>query len=256
MENARRPSIRHTRYVALRQAAGRACVLGGAAAFAASLGCFTYVYGVRLGAVSPTPTPLGVVGGLAVDTGLFSLFALHHSLLARSGARRWIAGHLPEGLERATYIWIASLLFALTCAGWQPLPGALYHMEGVLRAGGFAVQAAGVILVLRAGAVLDLAELVGIRQPASLHGDSGGQASELRIRGPYRRLRHPLYTGLILVLFGTPDMTCSRLWFALLSTAYIVVAIPWEERDMAVRFGARYDRYRTSVPWRLVPGVY
>ena len=51
-------------------------------------------------------------------------------------------------------------------------------------------------------------------------------------------------------------MTYSRLSFALLSTAYILAAIPWEERDMGARFGARYDRYRTQVPWRLVPGVY
>ena len=78
----------------------------------------------------------------------------------------------------------------------------------------------------------------------------------MRIRGPYRRLRHPLYAGLILILLGTPDMTYSRLSFALLGIAYIVAAIPWEERDMAALFEDRYRRYRAEVPWRLIPGLY
>ena len=244
------------RRATVRRTGGRLYALGAAAAFAASLGYFAYTYGVRLGSAGTDSTPLRIGGGLVVNTGLFSLFALHHSLLARSGVRRRIARRLPDGLERATYVWIASVLFALTCGWWQPLPGDLYRADGPLRAAGFAVQAAGILLVIRGGAVLDLRELAGIRQIASPGGGANDRTSELRIRGPYRRLRHPLYAGLLLVLLGTPDMTCSRLWFTLLSTVYVVVAIPWEERDMAARFGERYERYRTEVPWRLVPGVY
>ena len=233
-----------------------------------SLGYFAYTYGVRLGvrvaencaddaeqvlgAASGVSVPL--VSGLAINACLFAAFALHHSLLARSLPKRWVERHLPDGLERATYVWIASILFALACALWQPLPGDLYRAEGLPRAACFAVQAAGVLLVVRSGAVLDLRELCGIRQAAAQH--TGDGAPELRIRGPYRRLRHPLYAGLILAVLGTPDMTYSLLSLALLSTAYTVAAIPWEERDMAARFGKRYERYRTLVRWRLVPGIY
>lgn len=257
MQDAHRTPIRGTADPgAPRRAGGRLYVLAGAAAFAAAIGWFTYVYGVRLGAGGPPSTPLGFAGGLAVNTGLFGLFALHHSLLARNGVRRRVARLLPDGLERATYVWTASILFALACAWWQPLPGALYRAEGPLRAAGFAVQAAGVLLVARGGAALDLRELAGIRPAALPPGDGSGPPSELRVRGPYRRLRHPLYAGLLLALLGAPDMTYGRLSFALLSTAYVVAAIPWEERDMAARFGDRYRRYRKQVPWRLIPGVY
>ena len=258
MDDAPRTSIRGPAgHGATRRVGRRLYVLGSTAAFAASLGCFAYVYGVRLAAGSPPSTTPGILGGLAVNAGLFGLFAVHHSLLARSEARRWMANHLPDGLERATYVWAASILFAIACAWWQPLPGELYRAGGPARAVGFGMQAAGILLVVRAGAVLDLRELAGIRQAASPSvANGGGRSTELRVRGPYRRLRHPLYAGLLLVLLGAPDMTYSRLWFALLSAAYIVVAIGWEERDMAARFGERYARYRAEVPWRLVPGVY
>ena len=153
-------------------------------------------------------------------------------------------------------MWIASTLFALTCACWQPLAGALYRTDGLARAAAFAVQVAGLTLIVRAAAVLDLGELAGLRQAVSPPAARQDPFPELRIRGPYRRLRHPLYAGLLLLMLGTPDMTYSRLSFAVLSTAYIVAAIPWEERDMAARFGDRYDRYRAQAPWRLVPGIY
>ena len=238
------------------QCAARAYVLAGSCAFAASLGYFAYVYGVRLDAADEPSTPLGVARGLAVNVGLFGAFALHHSLLARSGVRRRVARLLPDGVERATYVWTASILFAITCAWWQPLPGVLYRAEGLPRPVGFAAQAAGVLLLMRAAAVLDLRELAGLRQVTPPAAGIRERSPELRIRGPYRFLRHPLYAGLLLALAGAPDMTCGRLSFALLSAAYIVAAIPWEERDMAARFGERYERYRTEVRWRLVPGVY
>ena len=257
MEDAHPTSLRRfARNAAVRRTVARLYALAGAAAFLTSLVYFAYVYGVRLGNGGAPSTPLGIVRGLTVNAGLFTVFALHHSLLARSGAKRLVAGHLPAGLERATYVWIASILFAATCAGWQALPGGLYYASGLARAAGFAVQTAGVVLLVRAGSVLDLRELAGIRQAASSRGDAGDQPAELRIRGPYRRLRHPLYAGLILILLGTPDMTYSRLSFALLGTAYIVAAMPWEERDMAALFGDRYRRYRAEVPWRLIPGLY
>jgi len=236
--------------------AARTYVLAGSVAFAASLAFFAYVYGVRLDAASEPLTPLGIARGLAINVGLFGFFALHHSLLARSGARRRVARRLPDGVERATYVWTASILFALTCACWQPLPGALYRAEGLAKSFGFAAQAAGVLLLCRAAAVLDLRELAGIRQVTPPPAGIRERSPELRIRGPYRFLRHPLYAGLLLVLFGTPDMTCGRLSFALLSAAYIVIAIPWEERDMAARFGCGYEHYRANVRWRLVPGIY
>ena len=173
----------------------------------------------------------------------------------RTSIRRFARHATGRRTGARLYALAGAAAFGASLVHFAYVPGDLYHAEGLMRGTAFAVQAA--LLVVRSAAVLDLSELAGVRQAASpLSGAGGDRPPELRVRGPYRRLRHPLYAGLLLAMLGAPDMTYGRLSFALLSTAYIVAAIPWEERDMAARFGERYERYRTEVPWRLVPGGY
>ena len=51
-------------------------------------------------------------------------------------------------------------------------------------------------------------------------------------------------------------MTADRLTFAVITTAYLLVAIPWEERSLRRIFGEPYIRYQQAVRWRVVPYVY
>lgn len=226
----------------------------GAVAFCLSLGVAVYVYLTRLGA---PPAGTGSVWAIVLaNFGLFTLFALHHSIMARSGAKRWLARRLPAELERSTYVWIASGLFAITCLLWQELPGRLYATSGWLRVGGVAVQLGGVLMTGWAASMLDPLELAGIRQATVPVGDQPAPTPGLSVLGPYRWVRHPIYLGWALMVFGTPDMTMSRLSFAVITTAYLVVAIPWEERSMVELLGDEYRRYRDRVHWRMVPWVY
>ena len=78
----------------------------------------------------------------------------------------------------------------------------------------------------------------------------------MQVGGAYRWVRHPIYFGWVLMVFGAPVMTTSRLVFASVSTAYLVIAIPFEERSLAEEFGAAYKDYQRRVRWRLVPGLW
>jgi protein-S-isoprenylcysteine O-methyltransferase Ste14 len=232
----------------------RAAAWAGAGLFLASLAYFAWFYLVLLG--QPVAVPAGrVPGAVAINLALFSAFALHHSAFARSGAKTLVQRLLPGPLERVTYVWLASLLLFAVCLLWQPLPGIAWQAPGPLAWALHAVQLAGIVLTLRSASRIDIWELAGVRQ-AREQAASSGASSPLEISGPYRWLRHPIYLGWVLVVFGVPTMTSGRLLFAGVSTFYLVVAIPWEERSLQAEFGQAYRDYQRQVRWRLVPGVW
>ena len=177
---------------------------------------------------------------VAIDTALFTLFALHHSLFARPFVKRWLfgVGVRPGSdrgltpLERPTYVWVASVLFIAVCAAWRPVPGELYHVTGVLALAAYAVHVAGIVLTARGSARLDVLDLAGVRAVSPV---APATHVPLQTRGVYGFVRHPVYFAWVLMVIGTPHMTMTRLTFAVLSTAYLAIAIPFEERGVARR---------------------
>jgi protein-S-isoprenylcysteine O-methyltransferase Ste14 len=207
-----------------------------------------------------------VLADAAINITIFALFALQHSLFARTRVKRRVARLIDARLERSAYVWISSALLVGVCVGWRPIPGVLYRADGVVRGVLFAVQAAGVLLVLKGAGVIDALELAGIRQvmsdrPAPPEGGTSVAPdvpphSPLQIRGPFRVIRHPIYAGWMLMVFAVPTMTANRLLFAAISSAYLILAIPWEETSLFEAHGDRYRAYQRTVRWRLVPGVW
>jgi protein-S-isoprenylcysteine O-methyltransferase Ste14 len=237
---------------------------GGAGVFLASLGYCSWFYLVRLR--EPEVAAGSTATAVTIDVALFSVFALHHSIFARSGARAWVAARLPSGLERSCYVWIASLLLLAVCLLWQPLAGVAWEATGVTRWLLYGVQLCGLLLTLRSASRIDIWELAGVRQAHITEVQSTEVASPsatvleaspmLQTDGAYRWVRHPIYFGWVLMVFGAPAMTASRLLFAAISTLYLIVAIPFEERSLGEEFGPAYRDYQRKVRWRLVPGIW
>ena len=135
---------------------------GGGVAFAVSLlWCFLAIlFGMPESGVPDTPAlTFGVINFV-----LFTLFAAHHSLFARTGIKRWITLHVPPELERSTYVWISSLLLILVCIAWRPLPGVAYVHYGAAAIVHWLIVVAGFWLTFRSASVLDPLVLAGIRQ--------------------------------------------------------------------------------------------
>jgi protein-S-isoprenylcysteine O-methyltransferase Ste14 len=200
-----------------------------------------------------TPATEGGPVGAAIlwNIALFTLFAAHHSGMARSGAKAWIARTLPPALERSAYVWVASTLFIAVCLGWQRVPGQLYALTPPAAWLGWAVQGAGVVFTVAGARVLDALDLAGIRQT-----QTPTAPSPIRMVWPFTLVRHPIYLGWALIVFGAPTMTVDRFVWATVSTIYLVIAIPWEERSLSAAAGPAYQAYQKQVRWRLVPGVY
>lgn len=224
----------------------RVFMWGGGIMFVLSLAASVYVY-----AITWARPPLD--GGarwraVAINVALFTVFALHHSVFARESVKARLNQVVPQRLLRSVYAWTASVLLLIVLALWQRVGGDLYHVSGWRAIVHTAIQLSGIWLMAYSVAKIDPLELAGIRpsQPAP----------PLRTAGPYRWVRHPLYLGWMLAVCGAAQMTGDRLIFAAITTGYLVLAIPWEERSLDRAFGADYAQYKQHVRWRVVPFVY
>jgi methanethiol S-methyltransferase len=225
----------------------------GAAAFVASLAYFLFAYAVTFG---ETAAPASRSVPIAVDVVLFSLFAFHHSLFARTPLKDAVRAALSPAMERTLYTWISSLLFAMVCWAWQPVPGVLYSVPTPWQWLGYAAQAAGIAVTVVGSRVLDVLDLAGVRPVLQARSGAETRHVPLQTTGLYGFVRHPIYFGWLLFVFGTPHMTMTRLVFALTSSAYLALAVPWEERGLVQIFGPDYQKYQQRVRWRMLPFVY
>ena len=225
----------------------RLFVWAGGAIFVLSLGACAYMYVVVWRSPSPV-ADAGMTRAVVLNSVLFGAFALHHSLFARESIKALVARIVPARVVRSFYVWTASALLLVVLAFWQPVAGLIYSAGGWRGAAHTALQLCGIWLIARSVGRIDPLELAGIRAVS--------RSEALQVGGPYRWVRHPLYLGWILVVFGAAQMTGDRFVFAVISTAYLLVAIPWEERSLRGAFGAAYADYQRTVPWRVIPFVY
>src|SRR4029450_13890998 len=191
---------------------------------------------------------------LAIDLGLLSLFAVQHSVMARPAFKRLATRVIPQSSERSTYVLASSLALILLFWQWRPLGGVVWGVEHpvgrALLYGGFGV---GWALVLAATFVINHFDLFGLRQ--TWRHFRGLPQEPLQFVTPwlYRQVRHPLYVGWLFAFWSTPTMTLTHLLFAVVTTAYILVAIRFEEHDL-VDAHPEYAEYRRRVPM-MIPAL-
>jgi len=192
---------------------------------------------------------------LAVNCALLTVFAVQHSVMAR----RWFKARwtriVPWPIERSTYVLCASLALLLLFWQWRPIGIQIWSVENpAARAVLWTLFASGWATVLTVTFLINHFDLFGLRQVwLSLVGRPYTRVS-FRTPLPYRFVRHPLYFGFLLAFWMTPTMTLAHLVFALATTAYIVLAIQFEERDLVAEHGAAYEAYRRTVPMLLPVG--
>jgi protein-S-isoprenylcysteine O-methyltransferase Ste14 len=239
----------------------RVATFAGGLLFVGALGWGIIAYMTRLARdVGPWTADTGI-RAIAVDALLFGAFAVHHSVFARPSVKHRVASLVSERLERTTYVVGASVLFLALLWGWQDVPGVAWRLTGPAAWLMHAIQLSGLALSALASrrlGVLELAGLRPVRKPPSRIPAPSSEAPQVTLErtGLYGIVRHPIYLAWVLMVWPAATMTGSRLVFAALSTAYLVMAIPLEERTLVRDFGDEYRSYQRAVRWRMVPGVY
>jgi methanethiol S-methyltransferase len=222
----------------------------------------TFLYAIAfIGNIGPIRTidgeataPFGQA--LLINTLLLGLFAVQHSVMARPAFKRWWTRIVPKPVERSTYVLFSSLALLLLFHAWQPMGGTIWDVgDPITRGTIYGLFAGGWLLVLVATFLINHFDLFGMRQVWLYL--KGLPYTQLKFKTPglYRYVRHPLYVGWLLTFWATPTMTAAHLVFAIATTAYILIAIQLEERDLVDIHGPAYEAYREQVPM-LVPSLH
>jgi protein-S-isoprenylcysteine O-methyltransferase Ste14 len=210
---------------------------------------FLYLIGFVSNLAVPKTIDSGIAGpvgaAIVIDTLLILLFGLQHTVMARPHFKdRWIR-LVPQTIERSTYVLLSSLILILLFWQWRPIPATVWVVDAsALRLILSGIGLLGFLIVLYSTLLIDHFDLFGLRQVflqlrGKPHAEKGFVTPSL-----YRFIRHPLYLGWLIAFWVTPHMTQGHLLFSILSTVYIFVAIPFEERDLMEILGDDYRRYR------------
>jgi methanethiol S-methyltransferase len=233
-----------------------AAFLYGVVCYAIFLGAFLYAIGFLVNFAVPKSIDSGAevpfFEALAINAALLGIFALQHSVMARPWFKAAWTKVVPTQVERSTYVLFSSLALILLFWGWQPMGGVVWNVENDLgRLALYTSYGAGWLLVLVATFLINHFDLFGLRQVSLYLAGRPYTPLAFRTPGPYRLVRHPLYVGWLMVFWSAPTMTAAHLVFAIATTAYILIAIQFEERDL-IHSHKEYAEYRRRVPM-LIP---
>lgn len=202
---------------------------------------------------SGQPEPFGQA--LLMNVILIGIFGIQHSVMARQGFKRWWVKIVPRHIERSTYVLISDLLVALLIWQWRPMTGVIWDVEHPAgRLVLWALFGAGWLMIVLASFMINHFDLLGTRQVYLHLRGKDYSPLDFKATGFYKYVRHPLMLGWITAFWSTPHMTVGHLVFAVGTTAYILIAIQIEERDLVRFHGEAYEKYRRQVsmllPWK------
>ncbi|OBF32995.1 hypothetical protein A5724_20420 [Mycobacterium sp. ACS1612] len=230
----------------------------GVISYALFLVVFVYAIGF-VGGLTPRNVDNAIaaptIPALAVDAALLALFAAQHSVMARPAFKRWWTRYVPRPVERSTYVLLASMVLALLLWQWRDIPAVVWQVNfQPARLAIWALFWLGWAIVLASTFMINHFELFGLRQVFAVWRARPLAQTGFRTTLFYRVVRHPLNLGFIVAFWAAPTMTAGHLLFAAMTTAWILVAMQFEEHDLLAELGERYAAYRKRVPM-LVPGL-
>jgi len=232
----------------------------GTVAYVAFLAVFLYMIGFVGDFAVPKGISDGVAGSLwlalAVNLSLVFAFGLQHTIMARPAFKTWWTKIVPEPIERSTFVLVTSAILAAFYWQWRPIEGTLWSVDNTIARGvlwgGFAF---GWAIVLYATFLINHFDLFGLRQVFLHFKNKEYSHVPAKVVGLYRIVRHPLMLGFLIAFWCGPDMSYSRLSFALAMTAYILIGIQFEERSLIAGLGEFYRAYKKRTPG-LIPNPF
>lgn len=224
----------------------------GLSAALVGLAMIVYAVGFLSNAIVPKSIDTGVTHSFGhpvlVNAILIGLFGIQHSLMARPRFTAAWTRIVPDPLERSTYVLFAGIALGILMWAWRPMPGHLWHVDGIPALAIWGVYLGGWVLMFAAVFMIDITDLLGVRHVWAYLHDRDPPPVAFQTPAAYRYVRHPIMTGFLVAFWATPSMTSGHLVFAAGMTAYILIGVTLEQRDLRDAFGAPYRHYLATVP--------
>ncbi|WP_417196558.1 methanethiol S-methyltransferase [Bizionia sp.] len=226
----------------------------GIIAYCIFLIAFLYAIGFVGNFVVPKTIDSGVeptlLKAILTNTILLSVFALQHSIMARPKFKEWFTSIFSQAMERSTYVLLSSLALILVYWQWQPITTIVWKVENNI----FSIVLIGLfftgwLIVLLSTFMINHFELFGLVQIFDNLKNKVTPNPKFQTNYLYKLVRHPIMLGFLIVFWATPTMTVGHLFFTLVTTIYIFVAVKYlEEKDLRKSIGKTYEKYQNEVP--------
>lgn len=229
----------------------------GVASYAVAMAALLYAVGFIGNFAVPTsldgaPT-VPIWTAIPINLALLTVFAVQHSTMARPAVKTWLAQYMPRTIERSLFVMLSGVLMLAMFALWQPMGGTVWTVTSLpAQAAIYTLYGLGWAIVVYSTFLINHFDLFGLRQVWLRYKNEAYTPVAFKNPWLYRIVRHPLYFGMIIAFWAAPTMTIAHLLFAVATTAYILIGIQLEERDLIAEHGETYAAYRKQVPM-LVP---
>ena len=195
---------------------------------------------------SDVPGPLN--SALLINAGLLTLFVLQHSVMARLTFKSRWTKIIPRAAERSTYLFISGIIMALFCLYWQPINGVVWQVDNQIgQIVLIAVYIIGWTVPVLASFMINHFELFGLQQVYFNLINKSEPPPHFTERWFYKVVRHPIQLGTLIGIWSTPTMTMTHLMLSVSLTAYVLISLKYEERDLVTILGEKYTNYQKRV---------